>query len=110
MYWCSIFLTGEWANVDFTYAGSRLCIFYATFPNVGLVQLRADRDVRKESIVKGIRIFNGQSTKGCTRVLRSLVCSLAGVCLFACLSVCVCHEMNGLRGSSLSVPKRVSQV
>ena len=50
------------------------------------------------------------NTKGCTRVLRALVCSLAGVCLFACLSVCVCHEMNGLRGSSLSVPKRVSQV
>ncbi|CAE7903543.1 kcna2, partial [Symbiodinium microadriaticum] len=31
MYWCSIFLTGEWANVDFTYAGSRLCIFYVVF-------------------------------------------------------------------------------
>ncbi|CAE7458892.1 SEC14 [Symbiodinium natans] len=31
MYWCSIFLTGEWANVDFTYAGSRLCIFYVIF-------------------------------------------------------------------------------
>lgn len=28
MYWCCIFLTGEWANVDFTYAGSRLSIFY----------------------------------------------------------------------------------
>jgi len=31
MYWCCIFLTGEWANVDFTYAGSRLCIFYVIF-------------------------------------------------------------------------------
>lgn len=31
MYFCSIFLTGEWANVDFTYAGSRLCIFYVIF-------------------------------------------------------------------------------
>eukprot|EP00443_Scrippsiella_acuminata_P066892 CAMPEP_0115541670 /NCGR_PEP_ID=MMETSP0271-20121206/90590_1 /TAXON_ID=71861 /ORGANISM="Scrippsiella trochoidea, Strain CCMP3099" /LENGTH=76 /DNA_ID=CAMNT_0002974757 /DNA_START=4 /DNA_END=231 /DNA_ORIENTATION=+ len=31
MYWCSIFLIGEWANVDFTYAGSRLCIFYVFF-------------------------------------------------------------------------------
>mmetsp|Transcript_61126 Transcript_61126/g.191667 ORF Transcript_61126/g.191667 Transcript_61126/m.191667 type:complete len:390 (-) Transcript_61126:127-1296(-) len=31
MYWCCIFLTGEWANVDFTYAGSRLCIFYVLF-------------------------------------------------------------------------------
>mmetsp|Transcript_47250 Transcript_47250/g.113336 ORF Transcript_47250/g.113336 Transcript_47250/m.113336 type:complete len:223 (+) Transcript_47250:72-740(+) len=31
MYWCCIFLTGEWANIDFTYAGSRLCIFYMIF-------------------------------------------------------------------------------
>merc|ERR1719188_22932 len=31
MYWCCIFLTGEWANVDFTFAGSRLCIFYVIF-------------------------------------------------------------------------------
>eukprot|EP00930_Biecheleria_cincta_P045477 TRINITY_DN3133_c0_g1_i1.p1 TRINITY_DN3133_c0_g1~~TRINITY_DN3133_c0_g1_i1.p1 ORF type:complete len:1438 (-),score=279.88 TRINITY_DN3133_c0_g1_i1:1306-5619(-) len=31
LYFCSIFLTGEWANVDFTYAGSRLCIFYVVF-------------------------------------------------------------------------------
>lgn len=31
MYWCCIFLTGEWANVDFTYAASRLCIFYVIF-------------------------------------------------------------------------------
>lgn len=28
MYWCCIFLTGEWANVDFTYWGSRMSIFY----------------------------------------------------------------------------------
>eukprot|EP00746_Dinoflagellata_sp_MGD_P007095 gnl/MRDRNA2_/MRDRNA2_114003_c0_seq1.p1 gnl/MRDRNA2_/MRDRNA2_114003_c0~~gnl/MRDRNA2_/MRDRNA2_114003_c0_seq1.p1 ORF type:complete len:1618 (-),score=323.50 gnl/MRDRNA2_/MRDRNA2_114003_c0_seq1:20-4873(-) len=29
MYWCSIFLLGEWANVDFTDgAGSRMCIIY----------------------------------------------------------------------------------
>jgi len=31
MYWCCIYLTGEWANVDFTYAGSRLCILYVVF-------------------------------------------------------------------------------
>merc|ERR1719188_2559069 len=31
MYWCCIFLTGEWANVDFTFAGSRMCIFYVIF-------------------------------------------------------------------------------
>jgi hypothetical protein len=31
MYWCSIFLTGEWANVDFTFAASRLCILYVIF-------------------------------------------------------------------------------
>merc|ERR1719198_1905457 len=32
MYWCSIFLLGEWANVDFTDgAGSRMCIFYCLF-------------------------------------------------------------------------------
>merc|ERR1719378_1393227 len=31
MYWCCIFLIGEWANVDFTYPGSRLCIFYVFF-------------------------------------------------------------------------------
>merc|ERR1719401_1913063 len=31
MYWCCIFLTGEWANIDFTIAGSRLCIFYVIF-------------------------------------------------------------------------------
>merc|ERR1719161_3468347 len=31
MYWCCIYLTGEWANVDFTYAGSRLCILYVLF-------------------------------------------------------------------------------
>merc|ERR1719188_115620 len=31
MYWCCIFLTGEWANVDFTFAASRLCIFYVIF-------------------------------------------------------------------------------
>jgi len=28
LYFCCIFLTGEWANVDFTVAASRLCIFY----------------------------------------------------------------------------------
>merc|ERR1740138_746852 len=27
LYYCCIFLAGEWANVDFTYAASRLCIF-----------------------------------------------------------------------------------
>jgi hypothetical protein len=32
MYWCSIFLLGEWANVDFTDgAGSRMCILYCLF-------------------------------------------------------------------------------
>lgn len=32
MYWCCIFLLGEWANVDFTDgAGSRMCIFYCLF-------------------------------------------------------------------------------
>lgn len=31
MYWTSIFLTGEWANVDFSWMGSRLCIFYVVF-------------------------------------------------------------------------------
>eukprot|EP00929_Paragymnodinium_shiwhaense_P031807 TRINITY_DN17744_c0_g2_i1.p1 TRINITY_DN17744_c0_g2~~TRINITY_DN17744_c0_g2_i1.p1 ORF type:complete len:1635 (+),score=290.89 TRINITY_DN17744_c0_g2_i1:80-4984(+) len=32
MYWSSIFLLGEWANVDFSPgAGSRLCIFYCLF-------------------------------------------------------------------------------
>lgn len=29
LYWCSIYLLGEWANDEFTDgAGSRLCIFY----------------------------------------------------------------------------------
>jgi hypothetical protein len=32
MYWCVIFLLGEWANVDFTDgAGSRMAIFYCLF-------------------------------------------------------------------------------
>merc|ERR1719229_1001269 len=31
MYWCCIYLTGEWANIDFTYAGSRLSILYVIF-------------------------------------------------------------------------------
>merc|ERR1719235_2632614 len=32
MYWCSIFLLGEWANVDFSDgAGSRMCILYCLF-------------------------------------------------------------------------------
>lgn len=31
MYWCCIYLTGEWANVDFTFAASRLCIFFVAF-------------------------------------------------------------------------------
>merc|ERR1719393_1247054 len=31
MYWCCIYLTGEWANVDFSFAGSRLSIFYVYF-------------------------------------------------------------------------------
>merc|ERR1719162_2181955 len=31
MYWTCIYLIGEWANVDFTYAGSRMCIIYVIF-------------------------------------------------------------------------------
>merc|ERR1712070_488397 len=31
MYWCCIYLTGEWANVDFSFAGSRLSIFFVFF-------------------------------------------------------------------------------
>eukprot|EP00928_Gymnodinium_smaydae_P060402 TRINITY_DN4405_c1_g1_i1.p1 TRINITY_DN4405_c1_g1~~TRINITY_DN4405_c1_g1_i1.p1 ORF type:complete len:1455 (-),score=327.65 TRINITY_DN4405_c1_g1_i1:88-4452(-) len=35
MYWTCIYLTGEWANCDFTYFGTRLCIFYCFF-GIGL--------------------------------------------------------------------------
>mmetsp|Transcript_85319 Transcript_85319/g.166910 ORF Transcript_85319/g.166910 Transcript_85319/m.166910 type:complete len:105 (+) Transcript_85319:3-317(+) len=31
MYYCCILLIGEWVISDFTYAGSRLAIFYAVF-------------------------------------------------------------------------------
>jgi len=31
MFWCCIYLIGEWANVDFTFAGSRISIFYVLF-------------------------------------------------------------------------------
>jgi len=31
MYWCCILLIGEWVVCDFTYAGSRLAIFYVLF-------------------------------------------------------------------------------
>eukprot|EP00929_Paragymnodinium_shiwhaense_P059379 TRINITY_DN2973_c0_g1_i1.p1 TRINITY_DN2973_c0_g1~~TRINITY_DN2973_c0_g1_i1.p1 ORF type:complete len:1891 (-),score=425.98 TRINITY_DN2973_c0_g1_i1:283-5955(-) len=31
MYWCCIYLTGEWANVDFSFMGSRLSIVYVIF-------------------------------------------------------------------------------
>merc|ERR1719183_2989326 len=31
MYWCCIYLTGEWANVDFSFGGSRLSIAYVFF-------------------------------------------------------------------------------
>eukprot|EP00439_Symbiodinium_sp_Y106_P064807 s4891_g10.t1 len=51
LYWCSIYLLGEWANDEFTDgAGSRMCIFYCLC------------GVALFSIPVGIMVEAGQST------------------------------------------------
>jgi len=51
MYWCCIYLTGEWANVDFTYAGSRLCILYVIF---GIAMFSIPVGIIVESVKSGM--------------------------------------------------------
>uniref|UniRef100_A0A7S1REF9 Ion transport domain-containing protein n=1 Tax=Alexandrium catenella TaxID=2925 RepID=A0A7S1REF9_ALECA len=71
MYWCCIFLTGEWANVDFTFAGSRLCIFYVLFGismfsiPVGIIVEAVQTNVTKQADeIKQFQMLMTMSSKG----------------------------------------------